>query len=222
MALMFTVHGPMLKERRISSVRSLQRFVRSGGGGLRNGFTLIELLVAVVIFGVLAGMGMAAFNVANTGSEANALLTTLRYARSIAVKQGTPVIVCPSANPNAVTPTCVTGGSGTSWKTGWVVLVPSLQSGANSGCADLGVAGDQWPQIQTAFTNKDTAITKAGNSVFCFNRNGFMAATYDGYVQFDTTPVKVANRRCVMVESVGHIQVVSSGQTDATGSATCP
>jgi type IV fimbrial biogenesis protein FimT len=189
--------------------------------GCGNGFTMVELLVTIAIVAILIALAAPVISSPKSGSESNLLLGTLQFARSKAVQQGLNVIVCPSANPNAATPTCTTAN----WATGWIVLVPTSTTSAALGCAATGAAGDLILQSQQALTSHDTAVFSAlgtgTNTDFCFTRYGFSYAAYTGYVQFDSSPVNLKNRRCVAVSGVGHVQVLNAGQTDVNG-VTCP
>jgi hypothetical protein len=85
--------------------------------------------------------------------------------------------------------------------------------------------GDVVLQSQSV-TSNDTvsfaAVNPNTNLSFCYNRYGFSTSGFTGTVQFDTTPVNVAKRRCVAVSGVGHAQVLQSGHSDAGGATSCP
>lgn len=94
------------------------------------GFTLVEVIVTIIIAGILLLIAVPNFrevlkNSALT-SEANALVSTLNFARSEAVKRGTTVTVCRSSNstsadnPATPVPSCTTSSSG--WESGWIVF----------------------------------------------------------------------------------------------------
>lgn len=92
---------------------------------LDRGFTLIELLVTLTVAGILASIGVPAFNtfVQNDRdvAQVNSLLYSLNYARSEAVKlnSSTFVSVCPSSDG-------ATCNNGNSWATGWIVFAGPL------------------------------------------------------------------------------------------------
>jgi len=183
------------------------------------GFTVIELLVTMLIVSILIAIAIPTLKPSSTVSEANSLLGALQFARSVAVKQGQSVIVCPSTNPTASPPNC---SLGTSWNSGWIVVVPS--SGSCVTTATTGKGTDVIVQIQQAFTGSDTAVFSGaggGNTGFCFTRLGFAYAAYTGQVTFKTTPAITAKQRCTVVSGVGHVQVIAQGQADALG-VTCP
>ncbi|MGH8534350.1 MAG: GspH/FimT family pseudopilin [Gammaproteobacteria bacterium] len=89
------------------------------------GFTLVELVVTLGVAAIL--MGMAAPSVSQflqnnrLKSDTFHLLDSIAVARSEAVKRGSQVVMCRSANPTAAAPVC--GGSANTWTTGWLVYV---------------------------------------------------------------------------------------------------
>ncbi|MBV8666846.1 MAG: GspH/FimT family pseudopilin [Burkholderiaceae bacterium] len=197
---------------------------QAGRGGVQlrcrqAGFTLIELMITITIASVLMALAISKLQTPKTSSESNSLLNMLQLARAAAVKQGQVVIVCPSANPTAAAPTCSTSAN---WATGWIVLAPASPP-ASPCTATGGAAGDLVLQTQQALTSGDTAnfTTTGANTAFCFTRYGLAYAAYTGIVQFDTSPANLARRRCLAVSGVGHMQVLTHGQSDALGVA-CP
>lgn len=81
------------------------------------GFTLIELMMAIVLVGILLGIGVPSFqsmmmNSRMTG-DYNALTASLNFARSEAIKRSAPVSVCARATDD----TC-----GDDWSVGWLVF----------------------------------------------------------------------------------------------------
>ncbi len=87
------------------------------------GFTMVELLVTIAIVAVLAAAAVPTFQGYMARTEMNAqisaLASSLRLAKSEALKRAMPVTVCPSANPEAAAPTC---SGGADWSTGWLVF----------------------------------------------------------------------------------------------------
>ncbi len=89
------------------------------------GFTILEIMITVAIAAALGAvavpsLGTFAKNSAMRG-QALEMMGSMALARSEAIKRGSRVILCRTANPNAATPTC--GGSNKDWSTGWLVYV---------------------------------------------------------------------------------------------------
>jgi type IV fimbrial biogenesis protein FimT len=82
------------------------------------GFTLIEMIITIVVLGILLGIAVPSFRNASLSSQlrsaANDFIATANFARSEAIKRGTPVTMCVSADGSS----CAAGG----WEQGWIVL----------------------------------------------------------------------------------------------------
>lgn len=96
------------------------------------GFTLIELMTAVTVMGVLFALAIPSYREFTrnnrTAATQNELVTAFTYARSEALRRGTPVAVCASTDGT----TC--SGSA-NWASGWIAFV---DSGATAGSVDTG------------------------------------------------------------------------------------
>lgn len=94
------------------------------------GFTLIELMLVVAIAAVLMGFGVPSvtgiLNSNRLTSASNALLSSLRLARSEAFKRNGRVIVCKSADGD----TCTSAGG---WEQGWIVFHDANHNGEHDG-----------------------------------------------------------------------------------------
>ncbi len=85
----------------------------------QRGFSLIELMIVVAVATVLLGFGIpsmtALMNSNKLTSATNALMSSMRLARSEAFKRNSRVVVCKSRDGVTCTPT---GG----WEQGWLVF----------------------------------------------------------------------------------------------------
>lgn len=89
------------------------------------GFTLWELMMALLVAGILLGIGIPSLrelqrNMAITAA-ANDLVSALHAARTEAIKRRVPITVCASADPLAPSPVCSPAGTGTNG--GFIVWV---------------------------------------------------------------------------------------------------
>jgi type IV fimbrial biogenesis protein FimT len=86
---------------------------------------VIELMITVAVCGVLAAVVVPELSTFLKNSSLRGstydLLSAVTIARSEAVKRGSRVILCRTADPHASTPAC--GGATKDWSTGWLVFV---------------------------------------------------------------------------------------------------
>jgi type IV fimbrial biogenesis protein FimT len=84
----------------------------------------VELLVTLAIFAILVSLAVPGFSTVvaewKRDSVTRALASDLQKARSESIKSSRKVVVCPSTNTTASTPTCA---DGVEWKSGWLVFV---------------------------------------------------------------------------------------------------
>src|SRR5579871_263767 len=131
------------------------------------GFTLLELLMVMLIVGILAWVGTSSFKYVTTSnrisSEINGLLGDMQYARSQAIKSGSPVTVCPTTN--------FTGcANSTTWSTGWIVFLDFNGNGAVD-------ANETIIRSQIAFPS-DTLVSSVGTfKSITFNREGYASVS---------------------------------------------
>jgi type IV fimbrial biogenesis protein FimT len=86
------------------------------------GFTLTELMTTVAVLAVVLTVGVPNFRdmiqTNRMAAQANDFLSALNLARSEAIKRGTRVTLCKSANLSS----CDTSSSGL-WSQGWIIFV---------------------------------------------------------------------------------------------------
>jgi type IV fimbrial biogenesis protein FimT len=168
------------------------------------GFTMMELLMVMLIAGILAAIGTSSFKYVATSNristEINGLLGDMQFARSQAIKSGSPVTVCPSVAPNYTT--CA--GSAT-WTSGWIVFLDFNGNG-------LLDAGDRI--IRTQKTIAPDVLTGSANfNYIVFNREGFGSNTLLGWtsLSLNSNPVNPQWRRCLAVSAVGALTIEKGG-----------
>ena len=97
----------------------------------QRGFTLVELIVTLIILGILAVVALPRFVdnlVFNTRGFVDQTLSTLQYARKVAVSSGRNVCVSASAAGNSLTVTMASNrGSGEACLSGTAVANPSAK-----------------------------------------------------------------------------------------------
>lgn len=97
----------------------------------QTGFTLIELMVTIAVLGILLSIAIPSFQNMLLGNriaaQTNQLITALNYARSEAVKRGSPATVCSTTDGG------VTCAGSTNWATGWLVFADADKDGTIDG-----------------------------------------------------------------------------------------
>ena len=88
----------------------------------QRGLTLLELMVTIAIAGILLTIGVPSFQATITrnriSANTNNFITAINLARSEAIKRGTEIRVCKSADGAS----CTESGN---WDQGWIVYLPS-------------------------------------------------------------------------------------------------
>jgi type IV fimbrial biogenesis protein FimT len=106
------------------------------------GFTLIELMIVVAVATVLLGFGIpsmtALMNSNKLTAGTNALLSSMRLARSEAFKRNSRVVLCKSRDGVA----CTTSGG---WEQGWLVFHDADGDGEHGGAEAVIERGNPLP-----------------------------------------------------------------------------
>ena len=128
-----------------------------------SGFTLVELLMVITVTAILIAVGLPQFSEFSASrtmtSHVNLLATSMRLARSEAIKRGTRVSICPSLNPEAPAPTC--NGGPTDWAQGWIIFT-------DLGAINTLDAGDRIVRVQPALTDSAGIESIGGGAVNFF------------------------------------------------------
>lgn len=124
---------------------------------LEIGFTLIEMLVTVSIASLLLAIAAPSFKAivsqSNAMSTADDLSSSIRIARSEAIKRGERVTICANAKASGNQPSC---GRERSWTNGWFVFVDNDEDGQRS--------NDE--SIITRMDKRPPALSMSFDSVF--------------------------------------------------------
>ena len=146
----------------IPSVGQNIPFVRSNARA--KGFTLIELMITLVVFAILLGLVVPAMTNfvrdQRLAGQANDFLGDLNYARTEAIRRGTTVTLCKTANPNAAPPACNTTVAAP-WTTGRIVFAD----------AD----GDATVDAGDTILRVTQALEGSGNGIYVDDSNATMA-----------------------------------------------
>lgn len=121
------------------------------------GFTLIELMVTLAVAGIVLALAVPSLRsiLGGTGITAttNEFVSSIHTARSEAVKRGSRVGLCPSANSLATDAVCSTSAT---WSDGWFVFVDANEDG------DRDDPGDEL-LLQMEARSPGFTFTSAGN-----------------------------------------------------------
>jgi type IV fimbrial biogenesis protein FimT len=114
--------------RLIRSAFTSENFSLSASKEVR-GVTLIELMVTLAVLVILASLAIPSFQgslaSSRVSSTANELISSIAQARSHAIKIGSRVTLCKSADGA----TCSTSGN---WEQGWIMLKDTVRAGSTA------------------------------------------------------------------------------------------
>lgn len=172
---------------------------------LSGGFSLIELMTVVALVAVfltLAAPSLSDMIQRNrVTSEVNTFLADLKFARSVAMKRGQSVTVCPSSNGL----TCLANNN---WHSGWIIF----NDVDGSGSVD---SGDVLVRYRQGFSGGDTFVGPSALVAVTFGRLGMASNLAAGPFTLvaATSPANDASTQCVVLNQVGHqtLQSVEGG-----------
>lgn len=163
------------------------------------GFTLVELVVALAIVGILAAMAAPSMTKLMAGmavdSQVQELATSLRLARSEALKRGMEVSVCSSSSGAA----CLTTPD---WTKGWIVFYDY------NGDGTLNTTGgdDAVIHAQSGSVHGVGSVSGAPSNLI-FMRNGILLANAAATFDFKAVGSQASSEQVVCVNKQGRVQV---------------
>lgn len=187
--------------------------------GLQAGFTLIELMVGVAIMAILLAVGVPSFQSAVASnrltSSTNDVVSALALARTEAIRRGTRVTVCKSANATA----CTTGGG---WAQGWLIFIDTTRSSTDA-TVD---SGEAILAVNAAASGNIVMVGSAGVPNFVSFASDGQAKLMSGASQAGTLRVCSTAGALADTRRARDIAITASGRvtttTPASVAANCP
>ena len=175
------------------------------------GFTLFEAVIVMGMVAVLMAIAVPSYryitNANRIAAEVNGLLGDLQFARAEAIKQGSTVTVCVSANG-----TSCSGAEVSTWQNGWIVFNDINNDHQVNG-------GEAVLRTQSTFTGTDTFVANPATGYITFNREGFASggtAVAGQLIALHAATPNSASTRCLNVTFAGLMTVQTYGQTNNT------
>ncbi|MGE8448000.1 MAG: GspH/FimT family pseudopilin [Comamonas sp.] len=174
---------------------------------VQQGFNIIEVMVVVALIGIalaIAVPSMAALIRSNrTTSEISTLVSSIRMAKSEAIKRGSAVQICSTTDAS----TC----SGTNvWNTGWLIYVDSNGNGSLD-------SGEEIITTEQAFKYAHTLLASSNSEKIDINRDGFavnLPSTGKIIYTLTTSPADNNAKRCLSIDLSGNAVVGRHGDAN--------
>jgi type IV fimbrial biogenesis protein FimT len=171
--------------------------IRTAGN---SGFTLIELLTTLAVAAIILSVGVPSFRAVimdnRLVSQANQLVTSIKIARSAAVRYQRNATVCASANFDAAVPSC---SASTDWSNGWIVWVDKDRDATTDANEVISVFGP----IHNAST------LSSGAAAFTYDARGFGTTGAADMTLCDSRTAETG--RLIRVNTVGRTNVSRQG-----------
>lgn len=165
-------------------------------------FTLIEMLVAVVLVALILQLATPAFTrfIQNNYSVSisNNLITSLKFARSEAIKRNTPVTICATSDANFT-------GCGNAWNLGWIIFSDLNGDGA------LNAGSDTILRTERLTGTGASIVPSTGTTNVTFNNVGFPSANASNLnFAISSTDCKGNYARTINISLTGKVSVTSA------------
>ena len=173
--------------------------------------TLLELMAVMGVLSILLAIAVPSARAISepqaVRGQVNAFLSTLRYARSEAVRYRTQIVVCPSMNSESGTPSC-SNGANDDWSKGWIVFV-NRDGDTNY---TFNASADTLLRVQGAAAASGGIVkaTGSGPNKFVFRTTGTLKAGGSSSFTFDSTSKDSTRRQRICVAMQGRARVSDS------------
>lgn len=165
------------------------------------GFTLIELIVTLAIAAIVLSVGVPSFRGVimdnRLVTQSNQFVTSVKLARSAAVRYQRSATVCASANFDAAVPTCAASND---WSIGWIVWVDKDRDAATDANEIISVFGP---------INGASTLSSATASSFTYDSRGFALTGGGDLTLCDNRTAETG--RLIRVNAVGRTNVSRQG-----------
>jgi type IV fimbrial biogenesis protein FimT len=181
----------------------------------QSGFTLIELLVTLAAAGVLASMAIPSFKTSIQNgrlvTQANDMLASLVYARSMAVTINKNVTVCASTDQA----TCA--GSAV-WAKGWIVCQELDNQVTTVGCA----SGSSKLRVHDAIAGNNTLTNASNLNSITFTPSGALTTGSDLYFDVcDSRGASYGHAIYIYPQGMARVSTTIGKQLKTTVAITC-
>lgn len=178
----------------------LMRTKKDFGVARQGGFTLLELMVTIAIAAIVLSVGVPSFRGVimdnRLVSQANQIVTSIKIARSAAVRFQRNATVCASSNFDATTPSC---SASNDWSNGWIVWVDKDRDATTDANEVISVFGP----IHNAST------LNSGAASFTYDARGFATTGGGDLTLCDSRTSETG--RLIRVNAVGRTNVSRQG-----------
>lgn len=170
------------------------------GVARQGGFTLLELITTMAIAAIVLSVGVPSFRGVimdnRLVSQANQIVTSIKIARSAAVRFQRNATVCASSNFDATTPSC---SASNDWSNGWIVWVDKDRDATTDANEVISVFGP----IHSAST------LNSGAASFTYDARGFATTGGGDLTLCDSRTSETG--RLIRVNAVGRTNVSRQG-----------
>lgn len=177
----------------------------------QSGMTLLELVAVMGVLSILLAIAVPSARAISepqaVRGQVNAFLSTVRYARSEAVRYRTQIVVCPSMNSESGAPSC-SNGANDDWSKGWIVFV-NRDGDANY---TFNASADTLLRVQGAAAASGGILKATGGAPnkFVFRTTGILGVGGASAFTFDSTSKDATRRKRICVSMQGRARVSDS------------